>query len=80
MMEIVLNFTDYYRGNGYYQFLLNAFEIAFSYNLKIGLHTLTTPHNISSLYDMGVHLMKQKYYHNVWYWYIKKFKKIWQMR
>lgn len=68
--------TDYYRGDGYYQILQNAFEIAFNYNLNIGLHTLTTPHNVSSLLDMGADLLKQKYYRNIWYWYIKNSKRL----
>ncbi len=68
--------TDYYRGAGYFQILQSAFEIAYDYNLNIGLHTLTTPYNVPSLPDMGFSLQKQKYYRNIWYWYIKKFKKI----
>ncbi|MBQ3007594.1 MAG: radical SAM protein [Clostridia bacterium] len=68
--------ADYYRGEGYYQISQNAYKLAHKYNLPIGVHTLVTPHNILKLEEMGNYLSNQPFSHNIWYWYIKRFKKI----
>lgn len=68
--------ADYYRGKGYYQISQKAYELAYKYNLQIGLHTLVTPHNINRLVEMGHSLESKNYSRNVWYWFIKRFKKI----
>ncbi|MBQ9934365.1 MAG: radical SAM protein [Lachnospiraceae bacterium] len=68
--------ADYYRGEGYFQVSQKTFELAYKYRIPIGLHTLVTPHNVSKLEEMGTYISNQRYSELIWYWYLKKFKKI----
>ena len=68
--------ADYYRGFGYYEIEQDAFSLVDQYEVSIGLHTLLTPRNIAMLGEMADSLCSKKYYRKIWYWYIKRFKKI----
>ena len=68
--------ADYYRGEGYFEIEKRAFEIVERYGVKIGLHTLVTPYNVNYIDAMAESLFEKSYFNRIWYWYIKKFKKI----
>lgn len=68
--------ADYYRGSGYFNIEQKAFSLIDQYNVKIGLHTLLTPYNLSSINAMAENLYSKSYFNKIWYWYIKRFKKI----
>ena len=68
--------ADYYRGKGYFEICQTSMQIALAHNVKIGLHTLVTPFNYSHLMEMSDSLIKSNIYSHLWYWYIKKYRKI----
>lgn len=72
----VRQIADYYRGDGYFDIEKEAFSLVEEFDLNIGLHTLVTPYNVPYLREMADSLIEKTYCDNVWYWYLKRFKKI----
>lgn len=65
--------ANYYRGVGYYDIQQRNFNILKDSGIKIGLNTLLTPYNYDIIEEMALEL---KNYENIWYWFVKIFKRM----
>ena len=68
--------ADYYRGVGYYELQKKCMKILKDRQVKIGLHTLLTPYNFNEIESMAKYLLSSEYRDDIWYWFIKNFKRM----